>query len=207
MADALASAHEGRLDREVQAALSAALALDAAQPKALALAGSAALREGDVDGARQYWQRLLALLEPESDIALRVQNDLARLDHAAQDRQPIGSQPVAGLAGTVQLSPAMQAQVAPEDTVFIVARAAQAGRMPVAVLRLAATQLPAQFTMDDSNAMSPDLPLSRFREFTLEAHISHSGTAQRLPGQPSSLPQKVQRGAIGVTLLIDSVGP
>jgi cytochrome c-type biogenesis protein CcmH len=79
LADALASAHGGALDGPVQAALDAALALHPDQPKALALAGTAAARRGDRDTARRHWGRLLPLLEPDSDIALRLRNDMAGL--------------------------------------------------------------------------------------------------------------------------------
>ena len=209
MADAMASARGGALDKPVQESLKAALELDAEQPKALALAGTAALREGDLAGARQYWQRLLKLLEPDSDMALRVQNDLARLEPDQKAKQPVvvTDQAIAGLAGTVRLDPALQDRVEPGDTVFIVARAPENGRMPVAVLRLTAAQLPAQFKLDDKNAMSPDMPLSRFDELTIEARISRSGSAQRQPGQPVSPLQTVRRGNAGLTLLIGAIEP
>ena len=207
MADAMASARGGALDKPVQAALNSALQLDAEQPKALALAGTAALREDDLAGARQYWQRLLKLLEPDSDMALRVQNDLARLEPGKQDQPPAEANAVAGLTGTVRLDPALQDRVEPGDTVFIVARAAETGRMPVAVLRLTAAQLPAQFKLDDTNAMTPDMPLSRFDELMIEARISRSGTAQRQPDQPVSIVQTVRRGSAGLTLLIGAIEP
>ncbi|MNS21484.1 hypothetical protein D3C72_532480 [compost metagenome] len=114
---------------------------------------------------------------------------------------------MAGLAGSVRLDPALQDRVEPGDTVFIVARAAETGRMPVAVLRLTAAQLPAQFKLDDKNAMTPEMPLSRFDELTIEARISRSGTAQRQPGQPVSLVQTVRRGSTGLTLLIGAIEP
>jgi cytochrome c-type biogenesis protein CcmH len=206
MADAMASARGGALDKPVQAALTAALKLDAAQPKALALAGTAALREGDLAGAREYWQRLLKLLEPDSDMALRVQNDLARLE-PGKPAEVKAREAIAGLAGTVRLDPALQDRVEPGDTVFIVARAPEIGRMPVAVLRLTVAQLPMRFTLDDRNAMSPDMPLSRFDELTIEARISRSGTAQRQPGQLISPLQTVRRGNSGLTLLIGAIEP
>lgn len=43
-----------------------ALALDAANPKALDLAGSAAWEDGEFAAAARYWQRLLEQLEPGS---------------------------------------------------------------------------------------------------------------------------------------------
>ena len=80
LADAQASAHEGRLDGDAAVSIAQALRLNAQQPKALALAGSAALQAGDLRAAQQHWQTLLALLEPGSDIALRVQDDLLKLE-------------------------------------------------------------------------------------------------------------------------------
>lgn len=80
LADAQASAHEGRLDGEAAVSIAQALRLNAQQPKALALAGSAALQAGDLRAAQQHWQTLLALLEPGSAIALRVQDDLLKLE-------------------------------------------------------------------------------------------------------------------------------
>jgi cytochrome c-type biogenesis protein CcmH len=87
LADALASAHGGALDGPVQAALDAALALHPDQPKALALAGTAAARRGDRDAARRHWGRLLPLLEPDSDIALRLRNGIGSLDGGAAAKE------------------------------------------------------------------------------------------------------------------------
>lgn len=203
MADALASARNGALDKPVQEVLKAALKLDPDQPKALALAGAAAAREGRRSEARRYWTRLLGLLEQDSDMALRVQNDLAKLD----GNTPPPATVVAGLAGSVRLDPALQERVQPGDTVFIVARSPSAGPMPVAVLKLTVAQLPARFALDDSNAMSPDMPLSRFDELSIEARISRSGRAQREPGQPISPPQVVRRGSSNLVLLIGALEP
>lgn len=80
LADALGSVQKGDLTGEAGDAIAQALQRDPQQPKALALAGTAALRRGDVAEARQHWQRLLAQLEPGSDIAMRVQDDLIRLE-------------------------------------------------------------------------------------------------------------------------------
>ncbi|WP_313571772.1 c-type cytochrome biogenesis protein CcmI [Comamonas terrigena] len=79
-ADALASAAGGSLEGEAGAAIAQALRLQPTQAKALALAGSAAVRRGDIALARQHWQALLAQMEPGSDMALRVQDDLLKLE-------------------------------------------------------------------------------------------------------------------------------
>lgn len=79
MADALGSANNGSLASAMDA-INQALKLNPQQPKALALAGAAAVQIGEYAQAREYWQALLALLEPGSDVALRVQDDLMQLD-------------------------------------------------------------------------------------------------------------------------------
>ena len=57
------------------------------------------------------------------------------------------------LSGQARIAPALMAQVQPTDTVFILARPASGSRMPLAVLRLRAADLPRAFTLDDSNAI------------------------------------------------------
>lgn len=79
-ADALGSAAGGSLEGQAAAAIAEALQLQPTQAKALALAGSAAVRRGDIALARQHWQALLAQMEPGSDMALRVQDDLLKLE-------------------------------------------------------------------------------------------------------------------------------
>ena len=68
------------------------------------------------------------------------------------------------VSGTVSIAASLLDRALPQDTVFVLARAAATGRMPVAVLRLQVKDLPAQFVLDDSLAMSPgssDLALQR----------------------------------------------
>lgn len=79
MADAISSANNGSLAAAMEA-IDQALKLDPQQPKALALAGTAAVQIEEYAQAREHWQALLALLEPGSDVALRVQDDLMQLD-------------------------------------------------------------------------------------------------------------------------------
>lgn len=213
LADALASAQHGAMDGAVQQALADALRLDPLQPKALALAGAAAVRQGDTVAARQYWQSLLSQLEPGTDMALRVQSDLQRLDGldakggtAAGAAAPPAA-PMAGLIGTVSVSPAMARQIRRDDTLFIVARAEETGRTPVAVLRLKVGEFPVVFQLDDRHAMSPQSRISRFKHVDVEAWISRSGTAQRVSGLPGSAAQSHVPVSGQVDLVIDRLTP
>jgi cytochrome c-type biogenesis protein CcmH len=95
LADSQASAQQGRLDGAAGAAITQALRLDAQQPKALALAGAAALQAGNPRAARDHWQALLALLEPGSDVALQVQDDLVKLELLLREPAAAPAQPSA----------------------------------------------------------------------------------------------------------------
>ncbi len=220
LADALASARDGQMDGPVEQALADALRLDPLQPKALALAGSAAVRRGDAAAARQHWQQLLAQLEPGTDMALRVQNDLQRLDGlsgaapvteggggSAQGTAGASAPLLSSVHGTVRLGPAMATQVREGDTLFIAARAEEAGRTPVAVLKLDVGSFPVAFTLDDRHAMSPELRLSRFRSVTVQAWVSRSGSASRTTGQPTSTAQPAGSASAPVELVIDHLTP
>lgn len=75
-ADAQASANGGDLNGESRQSIEAALALDPANLKALALAGSAALDRRDYVRAIQFWQRLEQAAGANSEIAGRAQKNI-----------------------------------------------------------------------------------------------------------------------------------
>jgi len=61
-ADALGMSQEGRLAGRPRELIDRALALDAAHPRALEMAGSAAYEAGDFHAAARFWRQLLAQL-------------------------------------------------------------------------------------------------------------------------------------------------
>lgn len=185
LADALASAHGGDLDGEARQAINQALRLQPTQPKALALAGSAAVRLGKLDEAQKHWQALLLQLEPGSDMALRVQDDLLKLETLASE----GSSTITAkatdasksrLSGELRWADSQTTPLGParlaKAQVFVVARADSHPR-PVAVLRLPAVSLPAHFTLGSENLLDPAVPLSTFPTLRLQARLSLDGQA------------------------------
>jgi cytochrome c-type biogenesis protein CcmH len=82
----------------------------------------------------------------------------------------------------VNLDPAVSARAAPEDAVFVYARAAAGPPMPLAVQRYRVADLPVNVTLDDSMAMVPAMRLSAFPEVVVGARISKSGQATPQPG-------------------------
>jgi len=178
MADALGSAQGGDLQGQAGAAIEEALRLDPRQHKALALAGSAAVRQGDFALAATHWRALLALLEPGSDIALRVQDDLLQLetlDASAPPRAALAN--ADGLAGEIHW-PASVAALAlpPEAKVFVIVRA-DAQPQPVAVLRLPASPLPTRFALGSAQLLNPAVAMADFSALQVSARLSPSGAA------------------------------
>jgi cytochrome c-type biogenesis protein CcmI len=82
----------------------------------------------------------------------------------------------------VALNPKFKGQVGPKDTVFVFAKAAQGPPMPLAIMRLTASQLPASVTLTDGMGMVPNVTLSQFPQIVLGARISKSGNATAQPG-------------------------
>ena len=207
-ADALAMAQGRNLAGDPEKLLVRALEIDPANLKALALAGTAAFDRGDFAVAASFWQRMLPLVPADSEDASTIRENVAQ----AQARAGIAPAPAAPkaaprakLAGTVSLSPGLKARAAPDDVVFIFARASEGPPMPLAVLRKRVRDLPASFALDDSMAMAPSLRLSAFPRLVVGARVSKSGSATPQPGDLQGASAVVANDAAGVKVTIDAV--
>jgi len=215
-ADLLAVRANGNLEGRPLQLVKQALQLDPENFMALALAGTAAYNRQDFPEATRYWGQLLKLLPADSEDAKSLSATLA--DIGAKGGGPAGEKPVAKAAGkpgpanktvsgSVTLAPALAAKVQAGDTLFIYARPVDGPRMPLALLRGHASDLPLNFTLDDSLAISPDMKLSGASEVKLEARVTKSGQAIRQAGDLIGESGPVKVGAKGVKLSIDRVSP
>ncbi|QTN23823.1 c-type cytochrome biogenesis protein CcmI [Rhizobacter sp. AJA081-3] len=214
LADVSAMAQGKRLAGEPARLIQQALDADPRHVKALALAGSAAFEARDPAAARGYWERVLALVPPDSDIARSVQGSIAQatrleaaLSAAASPASPAPATVAGAIGGEVSLSPALAARVAAGDTLFVFARAAEGPRMPLAIVRRPVGEWPAAFTLDDSMAMAPNLKLSGFAQVVVSARISRSGNATPQPGDLIGQSAPVAPGVQGLRIAIDAVQP
>jgi cytochrome c-type biogenesis protein CcmH len=113
----------------------------------------------------------------------------------------------ARITGRVQLSPALAAKAAPDDTLFVFARAADGPRMPLAIVKMRVKDLPLQFTLDDSQSMSPQFKLSSFGRVIVGARISRSGDAMPRSGDLLGQVGPVNNTAAQIAITIDAVQP
>ncbi|MGV6808306.1 MAG: c-type cytochrome biogenesis protein CcmI [bacterium] len=82
---------------------------------------------------------------------------------------------------TIDIADSVKAQVSPEQTVFIYAKAVQGPPMPLAAARKQVKDFPLTLVLDDSMAMMPQMKISAFPQVKVGARISLSGqpTAQK----------------------------
>jgi len=223
-ADLLATIDGGFREKSVQL-IEQALKADPRHWKALALAGTAAFNRKDYKMAVGYWERMKATVPPTSPLAGSIDASIAEARElgglkatAAAPAAPLPATPAAPpattaasagarIAGTVQLAPALAGKVSPTDTVYIFARAVDGPRMPLAILKKQAKDLPVTFALDDSMAMTPSLALSNFPSVVVGARVSKSGSATPQSGDLEGLSSAVKLGATGLAVVIDRTLP
>ena len=191
-ADALAFANGEQMAGKPAQLVFKVLAQEPDNINALWYGGMAKAQAGEAAEGVKLWRKLMALLPPNSQAQQEVQELLGKLEATlpnGQNGQTLApatsaAQPAAVVALTVQasLAPELQAAVAPSDTLFIYAQAITGGRMPLAIVRKSAADLPLTVTLTDEQAMMPNMKLSNFSEVKLLARLSKSGNAMAQPG-------------------------
>lgn len=236
-ADVLAMAHGQSLQGEPQRLIDRALQIDPKNPKALALAGSAAFERKDYAAAVAYWERARPFAAADSEFARGLDGSIAEARAlggitgapgsavggnatgeagaasggtaavAGGAAQATAAGAGASVRGRVALAPELASRVAPTDTVFVFARAAEGPRMPLAIVKRPASDLPFDFTLDDAQAMAPELKLSAHPQVIVGVRVSKTGDAMPksgdLEGQAGPLPNRSDK----VELKIDRVRP
>ncbi|MGZ8256630.1 MAG: c-type cytochrome biogenesis protein CcmI [Gallionella sp.] len=219
-ADAYAMDHGQTLLGEATKFLDKALEIDGNNTTALALSGSAAMERGDYVAAITHWQKLVALLPADYQDIQMIKDGvkqareflgmqaggkakLAQLDKGVAAVKTAAS--AQAITGKVSISPALLSKVSPDDIVFILARAAEGPKMPLAVLRKQVKDLPLEFSLDDSMAMQPQLKLSGFAQVVVVARVSKSGTPMAQAGDVEGLSATIKPATKGLNIVIDHI--
>ncbi len=224
LADTLAMANNRSMAGRPFELVKKALTLEPNHEKSLWLAGTAAYQMGDLGSAYQYWDHLQHLFPPESDSAQQIANNLDELRGMMTERgiappapstaptaasKPAGSAGISGssVSGRVTLAAALNGGAAPDDTLFVFARAANGPRMPLAILRKKVKDLPLDFELNDGMAMNPQMKLSAFPEVVVGARVSKSGNAMPQSGDLEGLSPVVSVGTTQIPVTINTVVP
>jgi cytochrome c-type biogenesis protein CcmH len=174
--------------------LKRAVLLQPDSQRGLWLLGISDFQQGQYHDAAATWRLLQPQLEPGSQVAQAVAQQIAAADARAggAPADASGNTPAAAAQGAalqvnISLAPALKTKLAAGDTLFVYARAAgnpsePAPPMPLAVAKLDASQLPASVTLTDAMAMTPTMKLSSVPRVFVGARITHSGQPIAQPG-------------------------
>ncbi len=230
-ADALAMTQDQHLAGEPMKLVQRALAIDPKDVKALALAGTDAFDRKDYPAAVGFWERAVKAGPPDPQFTQQLQTGLDEARKLAGIEAPpplegstppqampareAQTEPAAGapassgaiVKGRVQLAATLAAKAAPNDTVFVFARATQGPRMPLALIKRQVKDLPLEFALDDSMAMMPNMKLSNYSTVVIGARVSKGGDAMPSSGDLQGFSDPVKVGSSGVSVKIDQVVP
>lgn len=165
------------------ALLKHAVQLQPDSQRGLWLLGTSEFQQANYSGAAATWRLLMKQLEPGSDVAKAVAEQITQADaraggapaEAASTHAVAATTSDPALQVQVSLAADLKAKLAPGDTLFIFARPVNGPPMPLAVVKLEASKLPAKVTLTDAMAMTPARTLSSVTQVFVGARISHSG--------------------------------
>lgn len=182
--------HGQKLTPEVNALIEQALALDPTDASTNILLGMHAFSEADYQAAVDYWQIVLEANKSVNTVAItqainEAKSRLAQGSVASpQEQAPSSGEQVVGFTVNVAISEKIHNKLIEQGdkTVFIYAIPADGPRMPVAAVKMMASDLPTRIVLDDSRAMNPQVKISNFEQVHLFAVISQQGTPGIKPG-------------------------
>lgn len=202
--------------------LNKALEIDPNNIKALALAGTAAMNAADYPNAISYWEKAVSLLPKDSEDAKMFEAGIQHVRKlsfqpkeskpsmqaqipASEEQKPAVASGKERITGMVTLSDSFKGKAGPDDTLFVLARATEGPKMPLAIVRTQVKDLPLKFTLDDSTAMMPQMKLSNFEKVVVIARISKSGQPIAQPGDLEGMSAPLKPGATDLKISIDKI--
>jgi cytochrome c-type biogenesis protein CcmH len=190
--EVMAMQRQGNFDGEPWRVIRDILQKDPQHYGALLTAGSASYAERKYADALKYWEQARKPLEanhpdlPGLENAIATVRETMGLPAKAASTGPSGGSAAASSAlnvsGQISLSAALKAKTSPNDAVFVYATPGNGDRMPLAIMKTTVSQLPLNFTLDDSTAMTPDRKLSTAGEVFIKVRVSKSGNAMPQSG-------------------------
>ncbi|HHH12727.1 MAG TPA: c-type cytochrome biogenesis protein CcmI [Thiolapillus brandeum] len=215
-ADALAMTQGGRLRGKPYELVKQALEQAPEDTTALWLAGQGAREAGDYQNAVYYWRQAEAGLADQPEYVQELRGLIAAAKKMAASQGIEVEDPgssvdlkavASGIELKVSLSPELKEKVKPDEPLFIFAKAVNGPPMPVAAIRLAAGELPATVTLNDSHLLRGG-KLTDHKQLKIGARIARSGEPTAASGDLQSA-EVVVETATGksVELVIDRVVP
>ena len=203
-ADSAAMTQGRKLVGKPEELIARALAIDPSNHKALALSATVLLERGDVEASLARWHELRKQLAPNSDEAREIDKVIAEIE-GSKSAMSTAAPAKGAITGRIEADPKIASRIAADDTVFVLARSADGGRVPLAVTRMRGRELPAAFHLDDSMGMIPEAKLSATPRVVVEARVSKSGNAKASAGDLRGMSAPVAPGDANVRIVIGEI--
>lgn len=185
-----------------------ALAIEPGNSQGLGLAGIVAFELGDFEEALAHWKALWFNMSssPEAGaLEQGIQRIAARLEEQGKTVD-LSWMKRAEVKVLVSINDELKAQLKEGDAVFIMAKAVTGPVMPLAAVKVMASDLPIEVALNDSQGMVPGLALSKFEEVQIIARVAKGGQPMANPGDLQGIVSPVVVKDDGVaSLIIDQI--
>jgi cytochrome c-type biogenesis protein CcmH len=173
------------LPPEANTLLLEVLETDPEQQKAYWLLGLDALQRGDYEQAVARLEQLDAML-PDGNVRNSVRNYLRQAQRGLGRSTAAGTtNEIAGdprLVVNLELDETLAEGISGDESVFVIVRAAEGPRAPLAVQRLRAGDLPADVSFGDEDTMMGGAGIGDVDAIRVTARVSRSGVAEAQSG-------------------------
>lgn len=211
-ADALAVVNGRSFKGEPVDLLRRALALDAKNAKALLLTGAAFIETQNYTQAISFLEKARSATT-DAAILHQIDGNIAQAKTlsgaptaSSQEKKDVAAGVTkAQVSGRVWLAEALRAKVSDQATLYVFARPADGSRMPVALMRKKVSDLPLDFTLDDSLAMVAGNGMSKLSTVVVVARISIKGDVVPAAGDLEIVSVPVPIGTQSLKLEITQV--
>lgn len=189
------------LTDDARAFLHSALTLNPHNITALGLLGMYAFEQKDYRGAIEKWERLLQTIPQGTPQATAIADGVARARELGGLQSLVAETTDFQLRVRVSIDASVGAQ--PEAVVFVLLRAKNGPRMPLAVVKTTVAALADEVVLDTATSpMKGQVDLSAIHLFEVVARLSQSGQPVPVVGDWEGVSEPLQRGALPAELNI-----
>lgn len=181
LAEAMVLVDEASLNGKAGQLIEQALRLQPNSPKALWYGGLAALRGEKLGLARDRFKSLLAM-DPPEQVRTILEREVQDLEQQLGDPPSPAQASQRSIRVEVTLAPTLQQKLSEPLTLFVLAREAGQGGVPLAVVRRSSTDLPLSVQLSEADAMLPTRTLAGADKVEVVARLSKSGVPNEQPG-------------------------
>lgn len=197
-----------KADDMIYAYLKSAIALEPSNSQALGMGGIMAFELGYLEEAFSHWKALwfnMSTRPEAASLEQGIKRIAALLEEQGQEVD-LSWMARAEVKVLVSISDALKSQVTDTDVVFVMAKAVTGPVMPLAAMRIMASDLPMEVALNDSQGMVPGLSLSKFEEVQIIARVAKSGEPIAKPGDlEGKVNPVVVKSDETVSLIIETV--